>query len=63
MISGNAMAAKLQKILSAEDGGTQGPALARYDAEKAASIAEETRLRGNLAPDMLSTLLGLNEAE
>lgn len=105
MISGNAMGAKLQKILGAEDSGTQGPALARqraekiakalggeivkaktaqtqaqwngrppvtwtldeealarYDADKAAHIAESARLRGKLAPDTLGLLLGLNEA-
>ncbi len=104
MISGNAMGAKLQKILGAEDT-TQGPALAqqraekiakalggqvvkastaqrqtqwnarppvtwildvealaRYDAEKAASIAAGARLRGSLAPSTLGTLLGVNEA-
>lgn len=103
MISSNAMGAKLQKILGAEDS-TQGPALAqqraekiakalggeivlaqtaqtqtqwnarppvtwtldkeglaRYDAEKAASIAENARLRSTLAPGTLETLLRLRE--
>lgn len=103
LITSNAMAGKVQKLLGAEDG-TQGPALAqaraekiaralggeivkaktaqtqtqwnarppvtwtldkeglaRYDAEKAARIAEGARPRSTLGPDTLGTLLGLSE--